>query len=65
MFEEIFQMVAERKEYFYSVNKDYFFCFENISDLVAYVLVTVCQFYYFRTGKIVNGYYFPDDDSYF
>ena len=62
---EIFQVMTEGKDYFFSLEKDYFFSFENIIDLTVYVLVTICQFYYFGTGKVVNGYYFSDDDSYF
>ena len=57
--------MTEGKEYFFSFEKDYLFNFENILDLIVYILVTICQYYYFGTGKVANGYYFPDDDSYF
>ena len=50
-------MITEGREYFTSA--------ENISDLLAYTLVSICQFYYFRTGKIVNGFFFPEDGSNF
>ena len=50
-------MVTEGKEYFYS--------FENAGDLIVYILVCVCQFYYWGRPRVVNGYYVPDDDSYF
>ena len=50
-------MVTELKEYF----SDYY----NCSDLIVCVLVSICQYYYWATGKIVNGYFFPEDDSYF
>lgn len=56
-------MKTEGKEYL--INSEYSIQFENIGDLLAYVLVTICQFYYFGTGKIVNGYFFPDKDSHF
>ena len=48
---EIFQMVTEGYDYL---------TFENLADLTVYGLVIICQFYYWRTGNIVNGYYFPD-----
>ena len=48
---EIFQMVTERYDYL---------TFENLADLTVYVMVIICEFYYWRTGNIVNGYFFPD-----
>ena len=57
LLKEIFQMVTECKDYFRS--------FENVGDLIVFVLVAVCQYYYYSTGKIINGYYFPDTESYF
>ena len=57
--------MTEEKDYFFSLERDYFFNFENIIDLMVHLLVTICQFYYWTTGKVVNGYFFPDDDSYF
>ena len=33
--------------------------------MLACILVSICQIYYFTTGKIENGTYFPEDDSYF
>ena len=54
---EIMQLVTERKDYL----TDFF----NISDLICCVLVSICQFYYWRTGRLVNGFFFPEEDSYF
>ena len=44
---------------------DDFLNFENILDLMVQLLVIICQFFYWTTGKVVNGYFFPDDESYF
>ena len=29
------------------------------------MLVSICQFYYWGTGRVFNGYYFPEDESYY
>ena len=42
-----------------------YFSFENCADMVAYTLVCICQTYYFFTGKMVGGYFFPDEESHF
>ena len=63
IFKEIFQIINEGKEYF--IDKEYSINFENLGDLIVYVLVSICQLYYFGTGKLVKGYFFPDDGSYF
>lgn len=44
--------------------KEYFKSFENIGDLIAYILVIICQCFYWGTGEFVNGYFFPDDGSF-
>ena len=49
-------MVTEGRDYL---------SFENLGDLTAYILVSVCQAYYWGTGSVVNGYFFPDNDSNF
>ena len=49
-------MVTEGRDYI---------SFENLADLIAYILVSVCQFYYWSTGSVVNGYFIPEDDSNF
>ena len=50
-------MIIERKEYFLG--------FENLLDLATIIMVIICQFYFYTTGKLENGYFIPDDDSYF
>ena len=45
--------------------RDYIRDFENVGDFIACILVSVCQFYYFFTGKRVNGYFIPENDSNF
>ena len=63
---EILQMITEGKQYFiYTEGKQLFISAENIADLIAYTLVSICQCYYFFTGQIVNGYFFPDNGSHF
>ena len=56
IFKEIFQMVNESLDY---LN------FENLADSTVCILVTICQFYYWRTGKRVNGYYITEQKSNF
>ena len=53
---EIGQVITEGKSYFTD--------FENLTDLTIYVLVIICQYFYWFTGKRVNGYYFPDSNTY-
>ena len=62
---EIFQVVTEGKNYLFDLEKDFVLNFENILDLIGYLLVTICQFYYWTSGKVVNGYYSPNYYSYF
>ena len=57
--------MTEKRDYFFSLEKDYYLNFENIFDLIVYILVTICQVYYRTTGNIYNGYFFPEHDSYF
>ena len=52
---EIIQIVAEGKEYIKSV--------ANLADLVAYILVIICQCYYWNTGSNQYGYFVPEPDS--
>ena len=60
---EIFQMINEGKGYF--IDEELSIQFENVGDLIAYGLISVCQVYYFGTGRIINGYFFPDYESFF
>ena len=48
-------MVTERLAYFTE--------YENIGDLIVYILVSICQYYYWFRGEIVNGYFYPDECS--
>ena len=57
--------MTEGRDYFFSFEKDYYLNFGNMIDLIVYILVTICQVYYWTTGNIYNGYYFPENDSYF
>ena len=41
---EIIQLITE--------GLDYFFNYENVIDLAAIIMVTICQSYYWGTGKI-------------
>ena len=54
---EIIQIFIEKKEYFYDIY--------NYGDLIVCVLVSICLYYYWCTGKLVNGYFFADDGSLF
>ena len=45
--------------------RDHFKSFQNVGDLVVYILVCICEYYYWGTGKIENGYYIPEENSYF
>ena len=49
--------MTEKKEYFIDVY--------NYADLIVCILVSICQYYYLATGEIVNGYFFPGNDSLF
>ena len=57
--------MTEGKNYLFNLKRDFVLNFENILDLIGYLLVTICQFYYWTSGKVVNGYYFANYDSYF
>ena len=54
---EIVQIITEKKEYFTDIY--------NYADFIVCILVIICQYYYFNTGEIVNGYFFPGNDSLF
>ena len=58
-------MYTEGTQYIVNLKKENFISAENIADLIAYSLVSICQYYYFFTGKIVKGYFFSDDESHF
>ena len=45
--------------------KDYFKSFENAGDLIVYIFVCICQFYYWGTATDESGYYIPEEGSYF
>ena len=45
--------------------KSYFESFANVTDVIAYVLVIICQYYFWRTGDNQHNYFIPDQDSYF
>ena len=57
LLKEIMQIFIEGKYYL----ADKF----NRVDLIVYILVGICQYYYWFTGERVNGYFFPNTDSYF
>ena len=62
---ELGQMATEGKKYFLnSEGKSYLPNFENISDLIIYVLVIICQYFYWCTGRVVNGYYIPENGTF-
>ena len=52
---EIFQMVTERANYLTQ--------YENIIDLTVYIFVSICQYFYWFKGEVVNGYFFPYECS--
>ena len=62
---ELGQISIEGKKYFLnSEGKKYLPNFENIIDLIISALVIVCQYFYWCKGKIVNGYYIPEDGTF-
>ena len=48
----------------YTEGKDYL-GWTNFADILALILVLICQYFYWNTGSHETGYFVPDSDSYF
>ena len=50
---------------FYVEGYDYFI-WKNLSDIVALILIMICQYYYWNSwSSTETGYFIPETDSYF